>query len=52
MKSVWGWENCKDRLKRYAQVSPKCKLEALEQMRLFVSKYSVVKRQQKQQTVA
>jgi hypothetical protein len=45
MKSVWGWEDPKDRLKRYARIPAKRKLEALEQMRLFVSKYRVSKKQ-------
>ena len=43
LTNVWGWETSAARLKRYARVSPQCKMEALEEMRLFVVKFGIVK---------
>lgn len=40
---VWGWESPEARLQYYAQVSPRRKMKALEEMRQFVEKYGISK---------
>ena len=41
MTDVWGWESSEARTRRYSIISPRRKMEALEEMRQFVVKYRV-----------